>query len=179
MYKSAPAVPLPPACGPLIKVVVGVPPSPDPKTVVDPLKILFPAIVCAPVVITPRAVALASGTFSMSVPFKLAGEPVTLTSVPVVVVFKAMVPNLLGSTSTVGAVAVPPTVIFVLPAVTDDTLVLKVVQSALDSNPAVTKAAEAIGMLSVCVEVNEFQAGAVPAVPIVNCWAEAVKLFNE
>jgi len=45
--------------------------------------------------------------------------------------------------------------------------------------PAVTEAAEAKGILSVCVAVSEFQGGAVPAVPIANSWAEAVKLFNE
>ena len=47
---------------------------------------------------------------------------------------------------------------------TVDSLLLKVFQSVLDNNPAVTLAAEAKGMLSVCMELVELHAGAVPPV---------------
>ena len=52
------------------------------KKVVAPVNDLSPAIVWAPVVTTPRAVAEASGTFKVSDPPSAAGLPDTPRSVP-------------------------------------------------------------------------------------------------
>jgi len=55
----------------------------SPERVTFPLNVFAPAIVCVPVVTSPRAVAEASGIFNVSVPPRAAGDPDTFTSVPV------------------------------------------------------------------------------------------------
>ena len=63
---------------------------------------------------------------------------------------------------------------------TVDSLLLKVFQSVLDSNPAVTLAAEASGIFSVCTEPVEPHAGAVPPVPgVAKVCVAAVSPFKD